>query len=111
MAITSSEVGKRPVAGSIMPRRKPNGSNQARPENWPESRQRARASPPGSGVVTSRSTPTARPLGLAGDLRIDAVELLLVDRQHRRQDRRDPFLGAEAHRVLGAGERLEQRRV
>src|SRR5882757_2984402 len=50
-------------------------------------------------------------LGLAGDLGIDVVELVLVERMHRRQDRRDALLGAEAHRVLRAGEGLEQWRV
>ena len=47
-----------------MPRRKPNGSNQARPENWPESRHSAIASSSVSAMMTSRSTPTPCPLGL-----------------------------------------------
>ncbi len=48
---------------------------------------------------------------LARDLGIDAVELVLEDRQHRRQDRRHVLLRAEAHGALRAGEGLEQRRV
>src|SRR6266851_7436940 len=47
-------------------------------------------------------------LGLAGNLGIDAVKLVLIDRMHGRQDRRHTLLGAEADGVLRAGEGLEQ---